>query len=295
MTLSPDLQRILDALNDRVREEMGRQLAAVREELARSIEAGRRDAVERAMEAARADATTAARQQFDERLDEALAEASRQHQQRQEQALADAGARADEARRDGFVAGREEGLKIGWEDGLREGKDESFREHARLVDALRRFDAGRSLTEVLDTLAESAAAEAGRAIVFLVTGSQLKAFRRYGFADEGDTDLELAIGESGVLGAALRGTMPVNAGSDDEDAPRFAALPPGRRLMAVPLGVGGETVAVLYADEGAAGDARAGWQASVEAIARHAARSLEVITAFRAAEALAGAGQPLEN
>jgi hypothetical protein len=55
--------------------------------------------------------------------------------------------------------------------------------------------------------------------------------------------------------------------------------------------VGGQVVAVLYADQGTAVQAaRHPWPDAVEVLGRHAARSLEALTAFRAAQVVTAQG-----
>jgi hypothetical protein len=64
-------------------------------------------------------------------------------------------------------------------------------------------------------------------------------------------------------------------------------LPGGRELLAVPVQMSGQVVAVLYADQGAEGPSQTlAWPSRLELMARHAARCLEAITAFRAAQVL---------
>ncbi len=65
-------------------------------------------------------------------------------------------------------------------------------------------------------------------------------------------------------------------------------------MLAVPIPLSGQVVAVLYADQAADEAARDGhpeslvvWPAILEVLARHATRSLEATTAFRAAQLLA--------
>ena len=61
-------------------------------------------------------------------------------------------------------------------------------------------------------------------------------------------------------------------------------------MLAVPVPMSGQVVAVLYADEGPSNasdrELGVGWPAALEVMARHAARCLEAITAFRAAQVL---------
>jgi hypothetical protein len=81
--------------------------------------------------------------------------------------------------------------------------------------------------------------------------------------------------------------------SDNDSGLPFGVLPEGRGAIAVPLHVGGRTVAVIYGDDvdGAEKRVPAGWPETLELLARHAARCLEVITASRRA---AGSGRAVE-
>jgi hypothetical protein len=60
--------------------------------------------------------------------------------------------------------------------------------------------------------------------------------------------------------------------------------------VANPISLGGQVVAVIYADQGAADDPQSvpshAWRAALEVLALHAARCLEVQTAFKAARVL---------
>ena len=79
----------------------------------------------------------------------------------------------------------------------------------------------------------------------------------------------------------------VSATARARSVPSFAELPPGRELLAVPVQMSGQVVAVLYADQGTTQSAgNLLWPMSLELMARHAARCLEAITAYRAAQVL---------
>ena len=73
--------------------------------------------------------------------------------------------------------------------------------------------------------------------------------------------------------------------------PSFAQMRSGCQMLAVPIPLSGQVVAVLYADQAANEAARdrhleslVVWPAILEVLVRHATRSLEVTTAFRAAQ-----------
>ena len=74
-----------------------------------------------------------------------------------------------------------------------------------------------------------------------------------------------------------------DAATGDGGATPFGALPATSAALAVPLRVGGETVGVLYADDVSPRDREAPsvWPESLEVLARHACRCLEVVTIAR--------------
>lgn len=154
---------------------------------------------------------------------------------------------------------------------------------ARMLDGIRSIGAARSLSEVLDTLASGAAHEATRAGVLLVRGWRLRGWRFVGFPPAFDTPatFDIAISDAGLIADAIRDSGAVSA---TDRSPGFADLPEGRRCLAVPIAVGGEVVAVLYADEGLGDAIESTWPHRVEIFARFAARCLEAITAFRTAQ-----------
>ncbi len=163
----------------------------------------------------------------------------------------------------------------------------------RLIDAIRALDRARSLTEILDTLASSAGREASRVGVLLARAGELRGWRFTGFGpafDAGST-----IDDSGVIAEAIRTGAAVSSdtslNSGTLAAPAFAALPSGRECLAAPIAMGGETVAVLYADQGTGDEAEPRpstprWPDTIELLARHAARCLEARTASKAMRVL---------
>jgi len=138
----------------------------------------------------------------------------------------------------------------------------------RLVNAIRAIDGARTLSDILDSLASGAAREVDRVAVLLVRGGGYSGWRSIGFRP------------------------PFNRGQSVE-------LPPD--ALIIPLEISGQTVAVLYFQntESVAANAEPGTpnrepgtpNPALEILARHAARCLESITAFKAARAaLANAG-----
>jgi chemotaxis protein histidine kinase CheA len=175
----------------------------------------------------------------------------------------------------------------------------------RLLVTIRTIDGSRSMGEILDALAGHALIESGRLAVFLVRDGKVQGWRLRGFgdADGKARDIELPLDEAGVIGRAVRGHQCAATSDRDPHAGDAPALPPGS-LLAVPEGragfaapvcVGGEAVAAVYADEGAAAEPQVPctWPELIEIIARHASRCLELLMAARiAAWTRTAAGEP---
>ena len=158
----------------------------------------------------------------------------------------------------------------------------------RVLNALRAMDSSRSLSDVLTSLTSSAASEAPRVALFVLNGTDLRGWKSAGFGVE-PASLRAGAEESGVLGEAIRRREPVvTSEADGVPAPAFAELPPGRAAMAVPLLVGNQPVAVLYADDAADGTpaAPASWPEAIQILGRHASVTLAHLTAARAADAM---------
>jgi flagellar biosynthesis/type III secretory pathway protein FliH len=211
-------------------------------------------------------------------------------------------------REEGIALGREQGIAVGREAGIAQGRGEgasaAVAATERLVDAVRAIDRSRSLSEVLDTLASSAGREAARVALLIVEPRSLRRWRFIGFGPlDADGPFEVEPPEAGVIADAVNTAAVVAvSASPERRPPSFASLPDGHDLVALPITMGGSVVAVLYADRGGADreddDARdegvhpsdrplaLTWRTSLELMARHAARCLETITAFRTAQAL---------
>lgn len=164
---------------------------------------------------------------------------------------------------------------------------------SRLLDRIRRLDERTTLSGVLDALAELAAAEAGRAAVFVAAEEGLRVWRAVGWdAPDGERKV-LTASEAGVVGRAIgeRRSVPVarDGGPDAANGagrpPAFALLPKDRAGVAVPVPIGGEPLVAVYADEGTEGTGADGarWTPAVEILASHAGARLEAVAAERAA------------
>lgn len=287
MTFDEQLRRAFERLSERLRHETAKHLAEVSDELSAAVEVERAAAAAQAAEAA----TASAAKELTARLAEVEAPAEQRGREagRQEGLLA--------GREEGFAAGREEGLAAGREEGLAASRGEARGALAagdRVVAAVRAIDRARSLSEILDALADAAGREAARAGVLVVRGGRLRGWRFVGFGSPLDEapDIECPLDGAGVVADAVRaGAAASIEGFSPEGAPPFADSPLGRDALALPVAIGGQIVAVVYADQGPGtpdgAGATAAWQATLEIMARHAARCLETVTAFRTAKVFA--------
>jgi hypothetical protein len=162
----------------------------------------------------------------------------------------------------------------------------------RLLAAVRRLDEAKTLTGILQALAQGAAAETSRVAIFLVEGDMLQVWGQFGFASA-TGPVPMAVADAGALTAAvaLRQTSFVSPRSDARDttSPAFMRVPAGHSGLVVPIIVGGETVAVLYADDvnklPQQEDAPR-WSEEVELLVRHASLRLENVTSARTVDVL---------
>jgi chemotaxis protein histidine kinase CheA len=235
----------------------------------------------------------AARAEAEERLANARADA--------EQRLANARAQADEDLARRVEAARQEAAQatdLALVDARAAERHAELALAERLADAVRRLDAARSLTDALDVLVDAAGREVSRVAVFLVRGTTLSGWRAAGFSrDDDPRELEIPVDQTGLLSRAVRATSAIataDALSGESNLTPFGSLPSTSAAMAVPLRVGGETVAVLYADDVSSRghEAPSAWPEGVEVLARHAARCLEVLTVARVTQPLATPASP---
>jgi hypothetical protein len=199
----------------------------------------------------------------------------------------------------------EDGRRQGLDEGRQERRDDGHAElratelaaGERLLDGIRAIDRARSLSEILDTLTGCAGREARRAALLLVEGGRVRGWRFLGFggAFDNPTQIEVPANEGGIIAEAIRTHVPASSDSGS-GAPPFVGLPPGREMLAIPVAMSGDVVAVLYADQGDDQEQDAppplNWPATLEVLTRHAARCLEAVTAFRAAQILSERPQP---
>jgi hypothetical protein len=147
----------------------------------------------------------------------------------------------------------------------------------RLASTFRRIDASSALAEILGVLADAAAAETARVAVFVTAPGapggppRFKPWRLHGFPTP-PSGFDLGLTSTKELARTGLG---------------FAPLGPSRAGVAIPIDVGGQTVAMVYADDGEAEHpAPAGWPEAIELVARHAASRIETVTAVRTAQVL---------
>lgn len=197
----------------------------------------------------------------------------------------------EQGRAYGAAAGREEGFQAGRLEGRREMESDAKTAvaHAvataragaasaeraanqRLLDAVRTIGRAHSLSGVFDALAACAVREAAHAAVLLVEGQRVRGWR--------DNDSHGAPAKAvGPTDAAVREALRTNLKAS------------GPESQAFPMSVGGQVVALLYADADSS-------SVALEVLACHAERCLEAVTAFKTARLLTAypeleAGEPL--
>jgi hypothetical protein len=301
MTFDEDLKRAFNPLADRLRDEIAKHIDAAVADLGTASERHRASAVAEARAAAERDAAearAAAERDAAEKLTAAAGGVQKAH---------DRG--LEEGRAQGWEDGREQGIFEGRqaaEQAARAALDAAVaaaRAEARpadpdaaerLVESVRAIDRSRSLSDILDALATAAAQESPRVALLVVRGALLQGWRFIGF-DALDTraPIEITFDDAGALAEAVRTSTTI---SGDIASPSFAQPPSRGPSLAVPITMGGQVVAVLYADAGANRDAAptlksenpqsAIPKSEIELLVRHAARCLEALTAIKAARAL---------
>lgn len=155
----------------------------------------------------------------------------------------------------------------------------------RLLDAMRRLDAAASLSQTLDALAGAAQAEADRSAVFLVRGHTLRAWSHTGFpAAPGDGSFDVPLADAGVVAEVIRGGVTARTSDPAAGRPAFAQDTRMGTLVAVPLTMNGQVIAVVCGEQPDGTDQGAWLATHYEVLARHAARVLESLTALRLAQ-----------
>jgi antitoxin component of RelBE/YafQ-DinJ toxin-antitoxin module len=296
--LGRDIQQALGRFLDQVISDAAQQRDALTDQL-RQTAAEADDRVERAVAGARAEAEAERAQALATLRDESAATLSQALAQARAEASGEAArlvarARDEVAEASARLQADEEARRAATEQDalLRQTSEREalLAAQERLVESFRRLDAAPSLTVLLDTLADAAAQESTRSVVFLVRGRELQGWRASGIA-AAPADLrrvaiafeeapQLAQGvrtksRAQVAAASLRGALAFLARPGDDDGVG----------VSVPVIVGGDVAAIVYGDDGGAEGRMvpAVWPETLELLARHAARCLEAQTAIRAA------------
>jgi len=158
--------------------------------------------------------------------------------------------------------------------------------NAGLLDGIRAIDNATSLSAALAAVTRAAASQAPRAAMFLVHGSELREWLVDGVPGVDAGPIRAEGREAGFLSEVLRSGDAVAIGQHGGTPPAFARLPAGRAAIAVPFTLGGQPVAVLYADEGSNGAESDAWAETVQILGRHASAFLAYLTAMKTAQAM---------
>lgn len=155
----------------------------------------------------------------------------------------------------------------------------------RLAAGVGRIGRAGALTDVLSALADAAAPETARTAVLVASGAAGDAFQVF---------------RSNGFSTAPPGSILRDAVKDLSRGLPFAPLPGDRVGYSVPIEIGGQTVALLYGDDGdgASGEPHlvpSAWPEAMEILARHATLRLETLTALRTVQALSGRGGSTAN
>lgn len=162
----------------------------------------------------------------------------------------------------------------------------------RVITAIRRLDEATTLRGILDALAEGTSGEADCTAVMIVDAETLRSYRHHGF-DAARVPVDTAIDRSPLLTNVVMfrqaASVPSVGLRPDPQTPTFLHVPTGRVGLAIPLVVGKQVVALVYAEgaERVAGEpGEPVWTEQVEVLVRHASARLENVTSLRTVEVL---------
>ena len=297
MTMDHRLREVVDAFVARVRRDMDAHVQGLTSDLLRIGTENQeywRSTLERAVTDARQDAERG----FKARLEALRNELTREMDVRlatersQLQAATNAAVQATQAAAEAAHAARAQAVLADVRrsnEPAGSARDARVDTLERLLGAVRRIDEATTLTGILETLAQGAAAQTSRVALMLVDGDVLKPWSIHGFST-GHEPREIAIGTSGLLTAtvALKQTSFVKPLIAREiTTPGFMQVPVGHTGLVVPLIVGGDVVAVLYADDVGEKEKQEDapvWTEEIDLLVRHAAIRLENLTSVRTNE-----------
>jgi hypothetical protein len=131
-------------------------------------------------------------------------------------------------------------------------------------------------------------------VILVANGDTLQSWGHFGFAPgQGAFDVPMHAVDrlASVVSTQQSAVFRAAEANHDASLPPFMRPPPGHVGLVVPLVVGDEVVAVLYADGQERGanpqeQGREAWADEVELIARHARARLENVTSERTVTAL---------
>lgn len=301
MPLETRITEAADALVRRLDEDLRARITALSDELrtvaataAGEVEASHEEALAALRQQVEAlTATLAERDQKLADLDEQLTTDRESHaltiaqvRQDADAALADAERALSEAVRQAQLQ-NEQGRAAALLESSQLARQDAAARVQALAHACSAMDDASTLSEVLDALGTGLASQAPRTAVLVFQHDRARIWRRHGFAaDAAGIGAELHLPDHADLKAIIDSAAPalVEAHETTGSVLGLADLAPGRQGFAVPVAIGGQSAALVYADGGDDETALApGWTDAVEILARHAARCLETLTAMRAA------------
>lgn len=299
MTLDDRIRQALESIGSSMQSALQARLQEVRAELARGVEEDRmaaeadansRFAAEMAAVRAEADGrvtaeVTRVREEIRQsaaadvdrlrhQVDELRAAADRASQEAEQAALEIAGAQARAAAAEQTLAEAKSSHEDAFAARAAERQD-MMQCIDRLITAMRRIDSAASLSDVLNALSDAAAAETPRSGVLIGVGDAFQIYKLHGF--EGAQPAPVSKKDATGLSRGLP----------------FAPLPADRAGFAFPIVVGGQAVALVYADDVSREEPAvpSPWPELIEVLGRAAAARLETLTATRTVQAL-GAARP---
>ena len=180
---------------------------------------------------------------------------------------------------------KERANRLQLDGGSAEGQDiQNEKSLVTVLDGVRLLDQAESLSAVLNTLAVLVGAQAPRVAVLTVNNGRVCGWHVVGFGMglSSAREIESSCADVGIVGQAVESAEPRSAvcgpdGMVADVAPGFTSVPTGALALAVPVVVGCEVKAVVYADD-AGKESVAQWRAAVEILARQAGHCLESLT-----------------
>jgi hypothetical protein len=156
----------------------------------------------------------------------------------------------------------------------------------RTLEGIRAIGRTRSLSDLLDALVVNAAHDAARVALVTIRAGGVRAWRLVGFGPLDHTPPELTFDNVGLIATAVR----TNATAAGPIAPVFAALPDDAPCIAMPIALGSEVVAVVYADGGSSDTASPQTPDAIalEILTQYAAKAIEALIASKVVRSLAG-------